>query len=176
MSVFGVILVRIFPHSDWIRRDIRYELGKIQTRITPNTHTFYLVIVFEMSVSSRVSFIVSTWKLVDQGFYSQFLMSLIARFECPNNAHTELVEMLIILHIFLFLMSYDSSKISLGDIETKVSYNQSREVYCDLPLGKFDFLYNHLSDSSYIGFHSQFLRFLWKLMKYSQNFKTFKGY
>ena len=33
MSVFGVILVRIFPHSDWIR-----------TRITPNTNTFYPVI------------------------------------------------------------------------------------------------------------------------------------
>ena len=34
MSVFGVILVRIFPHSDWI-----------QTR-TPNTDTFYKVINF----------------------------------------------------------------------------------------------------------------------------------
>ena len=32
MSVFGVILERIFPHSDWIR-----------TRITPNTYTFYAV-------------------------------------------------------------------------------------------------------------------------------------
>ena len=30
VSLFGVILVRIFPHSDWIR-----------TRITPNTDTFY---------------------------------------------------------------------------------------------------------------------------------------
>ena len=32
MSVFGVILVRIFPYSDWIR-----------TRITPNRSTFYAV-------------------------------------------------------------------------------------------------------------------------------------
>ena len=32
MSVFGVILVRFFPHSDWIR-----------TRITPNTDTFHAV-------------------------------------------------------------------------------------------------------------------------------------
>ena len=32
MSVFGVILVRIFPHTDCIR-----------TRITPNTYTFYAV-------------------------------------------------------------------------------------------------------------------------------------
>ena len=33
MSVFGLILVRILPHSDWIR-----------TRITPNTDTFYRAI------------------------------------------------------------------------------------------------------------------------------------
>ena len=32
VPVFGVILVRIFPHLDWIR-----------TRITPNTDTFYAV-------------------------------------------------------------------------------------------------------------------------------------
>ena len=32
VSVFGVILVRIFPHSDWIRN-----------RITPNTDPFYAV-------------------------------------------------------------------------------------------------------------------------------------
>ena len=48
VSVFGVILVRIFPHSDWIRRDTEYfsiqsKWGKMQTRITPNTNTFYAV-------------------------------------------------------------------------------------------------------------------------------------
>ena len=32
VSAFGVILVRIFPHSDWIR--------KVMTRITPNTGFF----------------------------------------------------------------------------------------------------------------------------------------
>ena len=34
VSVFGVFLVRIFPHSDWIRRDTRYlsVFGKIRTR------------------------------------------------------------------------------------------------------------------------------------------------
>ena len=42
MSVFGVLLVRIFPHSDWIR--IQSECGKMRTRITPNTDTFYAVI------------------------------------------------------------------------------------------------------------------------------------
>ena len=43
VSVFAVILVRIFPHSDWIRRDLRiqFECGKIRNRITPNTDTFY---------------------------------------------------------------------------------------------------------------------------------------
>ena len=60
MSVFGVILVRIFPNSDWIRRDTKYfpkfelhterygvslgiqsEYGKIRTRITPNTGNFH---------------------------------------------------------------------------------------------------------------------------------------
>ena len=35
VSVFGFILVRIFPHSDWIR-----------TRITSNMDTFYTVIYF----------------------------------------------------------------------------------------------------------------------------------
>ena len=49
VSVFGVILVRIFPHSDWIWRDDPYlsifspNAGKKRTRITPNTSTFYAV-------------------------------------------------------------------------------------------------------------------------------------
>ena len=42
---------------------------------------------------------------------------------------TERVEMFIVL--------YDSSNISFGHIETVVSYNQSREIYFDLFLGKF---------------------------------------
>ena len=56
LYVFGVILVHIFPHSDWIRRDTEYlsvfspisvriqsYCGKIRTRRTPNTDTFYPV-------------------------------------------------------------------------------------------------------------------------------------
>ena len=39
MSLFGVILVLIFPHLDWIRSECR----KMRTRITPNTDTFYAV-------------------------------------------------------------------------------------------------------------------------------------
>ena len=44
-SVFEVILLRIFPHSDWIWRDTRIqsEYRKIWIRITPNTDTFYAV-------------------------------------------------------------------------------------------------------------------------------------
>ena len=30
VSVFGVVLVRIFPHSDWIRRDLRISLYSVQ--------------------------------------------------------------------------------------------------------------------------------------------------
>ena len=46
MSVFGVFLVRIFLHSDWIRRDTSYlriqsECGKISTKETPNKNTFH---------------------------------------------------------------------------------------------------------------------------------------
>ena len=47
--VFWVILVRIFPHSDWIRIDtesfrVQSKCRKIHTRITSNTDTFYAVI------------------------------------------------------------------------------------------------------------------------------------
>ena len=46
---------RIFPHSDWIRNDTDYlsifspnagKSGKIRTRITSNTNTFYAVMWF----------------------------------------------------------------------------------------------------------------------------------
>ena len=69
LPVFGVILVRIFPYSDWIPRDTPYlsvwspnlgkyfvslriqsEFGKIRTRITPNTDTFYAVFVKQVKV------------------------------------------------------------------------------------------------------------------------------
>ena len=69
---------------------------------------------------------------------------------------TESLKMLIVLHTCLFLMSYDSSNMSLDDIETFVSHNQSGEMYSDLLFDKFDSKFNYLSDSSYIGFHSVF--------------------
>ena len=51
---------------------------------------------------------------------------------------TESLKMLIVLHTCLFLMSYDSSNMSLDDIETFVSHNQSGEMYSDLLFDKFD--------------------------------------
>ena len=60
MSVFGVVLVRIFPHSDWIR-----------TRIIPNMDTFYTVLCINkrfvvFRTGSRPSFVlVSTWTIVN---------------------------------------------------------------------------------------------------------------
>ena len=50
-SYSGRHFFRIFPHLDWIRRDtpvrMRENLGKMQTRITPNTDSFYAVSVTE---------------------------------------------------------------------------------------------------------------------------------
>ena len=52
---------------------------------------------------------------------------------------TEHLAVLFILHISLIFMSYDCSSMGLGNIETIVLYNQSREMHYDLSLGKFDF-------------------------------------
>ena len=72
------------------------------------------------------------------------------------------LEMLIVLHVCSFLMSYDSGDKNLVDIETiALSCNQSRKICCDLTLDKFDFhLYYSSSDGSYIAFHSHLLRIL----------------
>ena len=46
------------------------------------------------------------------------------------------------MNFFEFLLvshSCDSDDVSYVDIETTVSRNQSREMLCDLSLGKFDF-------------------------------------
>ena len=52
VSAFGIFIVRIFPHLDQIRKDTKYlslciqsECGKIRTRKTPNTDTFYAVVI-----------------------------------------------------------------------------------------------------------------------------------
>ena len=67
VSVFGAILVGIFPYSDWIRRDTEYlriysECRKIWTRITRNTDTFYAVpIIIETRFVEQISGLVSIW-------------------------------------------------------------------------------------------------------------------
>ena len=69
MSIFGVILVRIFPHSDWIR-----------TRITLNTDTFHalgtliLVIIkpmLDMVLHGEYNFHVCHWCQL-AGLYSSY--------------------------------------------------------------------------------------------------------
>ena len=61
VSVFGVILVRIFPQSGiWSYSGLYFpaiqsECGKIQTRITPNMGTFYVVMVLNTHDSSTKS-------------------------------------------------------------------------------------------------------------------------
>ena len=57
-SVFGVFLVRIFSHSDWIRRDPEYlciqsECMKIQARKSLNTDTFHVV---------ATKYVFATWR------------------------------------------------------------------------------------------------------------------
>ena len=69
VSVFWVILDRIFPHSDWIRRDTPYsvslriqsECGKMRTRITPNTDTFYEVVSFPSASGLQLFFKKRLW-------------------------------------------------------------------------------------------------------------------
>ena len=61
VAVFRVLLVRIFPHLDWIMRDtdhlsvflrIQCECGEIRTRITTNMDTFCTVNNYESSLIS----------------------------------------------------------------------------------------------------------------------------
>ena len=54
VSPFGVFLVRIFPHSDWIRRDtayrrIQFKCGKKLTRKAPNADTFHAIFSYNFA-------------------------------------------------------------------------------------------------------------------------------
>ena len=64
-AVFGVFLVRVFPHSGWIRNvslRIQSECGKVRTRKTSNTDTFHLVIALHHSLWNQIlSEIFSFW-------------------------------------------------------------------------------------------------------------------
>ena len=56
VSVLGVILAHIFLHLGWIRSDtcIHSKCGKMRTRITPNTDTFYAVIVSNIIIAVKL--------------------------------------------------------------------------------------------------------------------------
>ena len=75
MSVFGVILVRIFPHSDWM-----------QTRITPNTGTFQTLFI------PREKIMESTNK--QKKTYSRKFINVWNRYSF-NNKHFNVVSRLI---------------------------------------------------------------------------------
>ena len=64
MSIFAVILVCIFLHSDWIR-----------TKITPNTDTFYAVYIQQKIVMK---------KEIEMSLEAMFLLSLL---NCSNHKH-----------------------------------------------------------------------------------------
>ena len=66
-SVFGVILVRIFPAFSRIRTEygeilrispysvrMQENAGKMRTRITPNTDSFYTVVIVETELNVEV--------------------------------------------------------------------------------------------------------------------------
>ena len=59
MSVFEVVLVRIFPAFSHIRTEYgeipvsQENAGKMQTRITPDTDTFYAVRVLNILLQPR---------------------------------------------------------------------------------------------------------------------------
>ena len=59
VSEFGVILVRIFPHLDWIRR--HSECGKVRIRRTPHTDSFYAVLVSVMESTFKYGFEVKSF-------------------------------------------------------------------------------------------------------------------
>ena len=67
VSVFGVILVRIFPHSDSTSLHIQSKCGKSRTRITPNADTFYVVKVILSNQRDKLN----TWHFHLQKTYGQ---------------------------------------------------------------------------------------------------------
>ena len=84
MSVFGVRLVRIFPHSDWIlcispywdfvSFRIQSECGKMRTRITPNTDTFHAVIAnsfHPLTIFAKIT-ILDYWQDSECNFVQSF--------------------------------------------------------------------------------------------------------
>ena len=105
MSVFGVILFHIFPHSDWIQKDAPYlsvfspKCGKMWTRITPNTDTFYAVKV--------------CWTISRHYAYKDYHMFLLLEIVCYTT-------LLIDWKIYIYLFPWKLTK-SLWDLVLTVS-------------------------------------------------------
>ena len=57
-SVFGAILIRIFPHLDMERY---WKCGKIWTRKTPNTDIFHAMVVFRILITKKFW----QWKMIN---------------------------------------------------------------------------------------------------------------
>ena len=109
------IIVKIFVNCDVFFRNFNLKVGRSRFLI-PISNEFKLALWIQHSG-------------LDLKFQSSIIYS-----------DTERLQMLIFLHICSFIMSYNSSDISLGDNGTVILYNldlQSREMHCDLSLCKF---------------------------------------
>ena len=79
VSVFGVFLVRIFQHSDCIRRDtperysvslrIQFKYGKIRIRKTPNADDFHVVYFCNILRNKKMSRWISYLGSIEFVFY-----------------------------------------------------------------------------------------------------------
>ena len=65
----------------------------------------------------------------------------------------------LLMSTFFFLI-YSVTNMSLGDVESIISGNQSSVTHCELSLNKFNFYLKYSTDSLYIGFHFQSLTIL----------------
>ena len=133
VSAFGVFLVRIFPHPDWIRRDgsispYSARMKKIQTWRTPNTDTFHVVSSVQLSFKNpsalfpnvQVSFkclsviSVQVSKLLLVPNFSMFVSSLSALIKTRINDKT-----LSYLNL-MSLMSWTSGTYIFGSLIVKI--------------------------------------------------------
>ena len=91
-----------------LRRPLR-EMDVLDNRLS-------CYIVVDMFLIQGVFLIISTWNLVDQVFYFKCMDTLNVLFLFPiMYKNTERLDMLIVLHVCLFLMSNDIDNMSLGD-------------------------------------------------------------
>ena len=79
VSVLGVILVRVFPHSNWVSLRIQFksfriksECGKIHTRINFYAVKVPKVILAFLSFAKRFTFFWKTSQFLSNTFYKNF--------------------------------------------------------------------------------------------------------